>query len=278
MSDEAKRILRVFIRRTSQTPDDDLVAVGEPGLFLPVADEVHISVVFTWDLTEAKRLALLWRRHYPVVKIGGPACNDPGDTFAAGKYVKRGITFTSRGCPNNCWYCFVPQREGALRELPIVAGHIVQDNNLTACSRQHVLHVFKMLNAQRQAAEFAGGLEASRIDAFWIDRLQHVRVRQLFLAYDSPTAKYDVQSALERLIKAGLSRRALRCFILAGYPNDAMDKALVRCEEVWSWGGLPFVQLFRDETNKPHSQDWRRFQRTWSRPAAMFAFMNKGND
>jgi hypothetical protein len=42
-----KRILRVFPRRTSATPDDDLVVVNEPpGLFSRElnVDEVHVSV------------------------------------------------------------------------------------------------------------------------------------------------------------------------------------------------------------------------------------------
>lgn len=46
----AKRILRVFPDRTSYTPDDDMVCVGFPGLFIPLHDEVHISCVFTWDM------------------------------------------------------------------------------------------------------------------------------------------------------------------------------------------------------------------------------------
>lgn len=45
-----KRIIRVFPARTHATPDDDLVRINAiPSLF-DEADEVHISVAFTWHL------------------------------------------------------------------------------------------------------------------------------------------------------------------------------------------------------------------------------------
>lgn len=41
----SRRILRVFPRRTSYTPDDELVYIGAPALLLPLPehDEVHTS-------------------------------------------------------------------------------------------------------------------------------------------------------------------------------------------------------------------------------------------
>ena len=51
-----KRTIRVFPRQTAMTPTDELAFVGDPPLSLwrPSADEVHVSVTFTWD----KALAL----------------------------------------------------------------------------------------------------------------------------------------------------------------------------------------------------------------------------
>ena len=48
-------------------------------------------------------------------------------------YMKPGYVITSRGCPNRCWFCAVPKREGyQLRELPVTDGWIVADDNLLA--------------------------------------------------------------------------------------------------------------------------------------------------
>ena len=53
------RIARVFPRRTSMTPTDDLAFVDcpPPLLALPEIDEVHVSVAFSWDMQKAEQLA-----------------------------------------------------------------------------------------------------------------------------------------------------------------------------------------------------------------------------
>lgn len=52
------KIARVFPRRTTATPDDELVFFGPPPLLiLPEIDEVHISVAFTYDRPKAEELA-----------------------------------------------------------------------------------------------------------------------------------------------------------------------------------------------------------------------------
>lgn len=75
------RLIRVFPRRTAATPTDDMVYVGDPPLFWPEADEVHVSVTFTWDLPEAERLAKAWAVTGLPVKIGGPATGMRGEAF-----------------------------------------------------------------------------------------------------------------------------------------------------------------------------------------------------
>ena len=50
------RLVRVFPRQTKATPVDDLAYAGPPDLFVQ-ADEVHVSVAFTYDIPLAERLA-----------------------------------------------------------------------------------------------------------------------------------------------------------------------------------------------------------------------------
>jgi len=111
------RIIRVFPRRTGWTPIDDYAFVGYPPMMRPEADEVHISVAFTWDIEKADRLKLAWGQYYPVVKVGGPAYSSLCDGFTPGMYISHGVTFTSRGCNNRCGYCLAWQREGRIREM-----------------------------------------------------------------------------------------------------------------------------------------------------------------
>ncbi len=59
------RLIRVFPRRTKATPTDELVRIATgPGWF-DEADEIHISVAFSWDLPAAERLEKEWRHVAP---------------------------------------------------------------------------------------------------------------------------------------------------------------------------------------------------------------------
>src|SRR5207237_596567 len=63
------RLIRVFPRKTKATPPDALAYFGPPDFFAE-ADEVHVSVTFTYDKPEAERLAEQWRVVAPV-KVAG---------------------------------------------------------------------------------------------------------------------------------------------------------------------------------------------------------------
>lgn len=62
-----KRIIRVFPRRTAATPDDELVRIADTPSMFDEADEVHISVAFTWDIPHAEWLAGQWSAVAPTL-------------------------------------------------------------------------------------------------------------------------------------------------------------------------------------------------------------------
>ena len=102
-----KRIARVFPTKTSMCPTDKDAYFSMPDLFTPIYDEIHISCTFTWDIKKAKQLAIVWKNHGEV-KIGGVAIDGESDQpMVEGMYLRKGVTITSRGCPNNCSFCFV---------------------------------------------------------------------------------------------------------------------------------------------------------------------------
>jgi hypothetical protein len=260
------RLVRVFPRRTRATPDDKLAYVGEPDMFVE-ADEVHISVTFTYDFPEAERLEKEWR-HVAPVKIGGPATGEPGGYFEPGRYIKKGYVITSRGCPNNCWFCSVPKREGALRELPIRDGWNVLDDNLLACSDEHIVAVFSMLKRQKHKAEFTGGLEAKRLKAWHCELLRALNPTQFFFAYDTEDDLGPLRTAGKMLTESGfpIGSHAKRCYVLVGYQKDTAAAAETRLRQSLDAGFLPMAMLYRDKGGKTE-REWRRFQRQWARPA-----------
>ena len=179
-------MIRVFPRRTKWTPNDEFAFVGDPPLFRPSEQPVRISVTFTWDIEEGKRLLRAWRPFYKDILLGGPAFGDPCDYFLPGLYLKEGVTITSRGCPWKCPWCFVPEREGEIRELQIKEGWIIQDNNLLACSKKHQEAVFEMLSKQKHPIEFSGGLDGHFLSDWHINWFKKLRINQLWFACDHP--------------------------------------------------------------------------------------------
>lgn len=256
-------IIRVFPRKTRLTPDDINVRFEAPGLW-DHADEVHVSVTFTYDIPKAELLAEQWR-HVASVKFGGPAIGMRGEEFVPGMYLKNGTVITSRGCNNKCWFCSVWKRDGVVRELIIHDGHDIADDNLLACSDQHVKAVFEMLKRQKKKAQFSGGLEAKLLKEWHVNELAMLKPRSMFFAYDTP-------DDLDPLIRAGVMLReagfkptnhSSYCYVLIGYPNDSFEKAEIRLNQTLDAGFLPYAMLWKNEKGIENKL-WRRFQREWS--------------
>jgi hypothetical protein len=265
-------VIRVFPRRTTATPTDDRAFIGYPPMFLPDADEVRVSVTFSWDRDTGERLADAWTATGLPVSIGGPAYNLPGEEFVPGLYLKRGYTITSRGCPNHCWFCAVPKREGGLRELVIVDGWIVQDDNLLACSEAHVRAVFAMLKRHPQRAELRG-LEAKELKPWHVDLIADLKPGRMYFAYDTPDDLEPLRQAGAMLREGGLragTSHDICAYVLIGYPGDTMDAAEARLFETWAAGFFPFAMLHRDQRGDARP-DWAHFQRRWTRPQIVAA-------
>ena len=283
-----KKIIRVFPRRTSYTPDDNYVYIGMPDMFIPEHDEVHISCIFTWDKKYCEELAYQWEgvTNKPV-KLGGPAFKSEATDFFQGMYIKKNIIFTTRGCNNNCPWCCVHQLEGGLKELPICEGNIIQDNNFLQASKTHKDKVFEMLKTQTHIC-FKGGLEADLVDDDFVDNLNSLyytkgykkisRISELWLACDTDNRIADFKKACEKLKKAGFTRDKIHCYVLSYGKNMEADEA--RARQVYEAGAMPFMQLYRDFTNTKteYSSDWNKFCRMWQRPAATSAHMEKGTN
>lgn len=260
------KVIRVFPRRTKATPVDDLVRVGLPELW-DEADEIHISVTFTWDLPAIEILEREWRYVAPT-KVGGPATGMPGGDFVPGMYLKLGYVITSRGCPNRCWFCPVWKREGDIKTLPITEGWNVQDDNLLACPDDHIRAVFAMLARQKHRIEFTGGLEARRLTEWQARELMKLKSQSIFFAYDEEKDREPLIRAGQMMIDAGFTRQShiLRCYVLCGYKGDSIESAEHRMLEVLEAGFTPMAMLWRSESGE-RDQNWARFQRKWARPA-----------
>jgi len=259
------KVLRVFPRKTKATPTDDLAIVGTPLLVLPEFDKINISVVFTYDLAYVEFLKKQWEIYGPV-EIGGPAIGMRGENFTPGMFLKKGYVITSRGCRNRCWFCTVWKREGNIRELPITEGCNILDDNLLACSDQHIQGVFDMLKKQKGRKEFTGGLEAALLKEWHVKELRKIKPFQIFFAYDTESDREPLFEAGKLLKKYGFTYSHMRCYCLVGYIKDTFEKAEKRLWECLRAGYIPMAMLYIDK-NGEYNRRWKKFQREWSRPA-----------
>lgn len=271
------KIIRIFPRKTAATPIDDSVRIAEQPGFFDECDEVHISVTFTWDLPLAEQLERSWR-HVAPVKIGGPATGEKSGEFVPGVYLKKGYTITSRGCPNHCWFCSVWRREGGIRELSIYEGWNILDDNLIACSDEHVKAVFAMLKKQSRKPEFTGGIEAKLLKPWHCAALKELNPKQIFFAYDTPDDYEPLLRAVKMLMSAGFTRASdvLRCYVLCGWLKDTVEQANRRMIEAMNAGFTPMAMAIRDK-NGNRSRPWMKFQRQWARAGIIHAKKSENN-
>lgn len=271
------KILRVFPSRMSYTPNDSMVRIGRPELWKVPADEVHISCVFSWDKDYCEELKKEWSRYYPVVKAGGPAYGLDGDGFVPGRYIREGITFTSRGCDFNCSWCLVPKMEGKFRAIKNIApGNIIQDNNILLADRQHLNKVFAMLKKQK-GIRFLGGLDSRLLKDWHIEELRSLKIKELWLSFDSWDRRNSIIKAIEKLRRVGFSRHQTRCYILAGF-DEPIQGAEDRLRLVYEAGALPYIQVYQPISDKKRTAGERLrednlFVRRWSRPAIIKTMM-----
>lgn len=226
-----KIIARVFPRKTKATPDDEFVFTGPlPRTIRETGggiDEVHISVTFTYDIPKADILAKSWGRLGVPVHIGGPAFGDRMGNFVPGRYIREGYTFTSRGCPNHCWFCSVQQAaHGMIRELPVTDGYNILDDNVLATSETHFKAVCDMLKRQPKRPIFTGGIEAKILKPWQAELLKSVKTQRLYCAYDTPDDLEPLVEAGKMLRDVGFTTAShtLCCYVLIGYRGDTFEK------------------------------------------------------
>lgn len=270
-------IARVFPSKTKATPDDDLAFFNEPEFFVGELgiSEVHVSVTFGWDKPRAEYLAKQWE-HVAPVKLGGPAYNNPEGDFVPGQYVKQGYVITSRGCVNRCWFCSVWKRNPELIELPITKGWNVLDDNLLATSKEHQQGVFDMLSTQKERARFTGGIDPKLFTEWHLGEFERIKADCFFFAYDTKDDIDAVVSATSILKQSSYGQKKMRnhkaqCYVLIGYPDDSFEQAEKRLTFIKDQGLSPMAMLYRDYKTGKTDRLWRQFQRSWARPAAIWA-------
>lgn len=213
---------------------------------------LYISVVFTWMLSKAEKIA---RCHNNKVIAGGPAVQLMGADWADEVYPDTIFdvlamhnplaTFTTRGCPRKCKYCIVPKIEGDLVELKSwKPAPIVCDNNILAASNKHFEKVIDSL-LPFPYVDFNQGLDARLFTSYHADQLCRLKSVKMRFGFDHRNCEKYVYDAISTARKAGLKdSRLFGIYVLIGH-DDNLEDALYRLEKVREWGIWPNPMRFQ---------------------------------
>ena len=148
-------------------------------------------------------------------------------------------------------------------------GNIL-DDNILACSDEHLEKVFQMLEQQPERAIFTGGLEAKILKPWHARRLREIKARRMYFAYDTPDDYEPLVEAGKIMQQEGhrFSSHSMMCYCLIGYPGDTFEKAEKRLTDTVKAGFMPYAMLYRDSSGA-REREWAKFQREWVRPSIL---------
>ena len=173
--------------------------------------------------------------------------------------------FLTRGCPNNCGFCIVCEKEGRCSHKVADLDEwwngqkniVLCDPNLLAC-RDH-MDLLGQLAESRAWVDMNQGLDARMLTAENIEALNQVRIKTIHFAWDLMERSEQILKGLNMYLEQGKIndyRRRL-VYVLTNY-NTSMDENLFRIYTLQKMGFDPFTMVF----NKPNApQEIIRLQR-----------------
>src|SRR5581483_6999072 len=250
-------------------------------------DVVWVSAIFSWHVPRLIKFAEAALADGRTVEVGGPG------TFGVQEYIvsRLGIApkstpdarferepgqylmvFWSRGCPAyNCTLgypkdgskpvCSVPLMEGRKYTLysDIIPARLIGDNNLSALPRSHQEFIVERTKAANfTSVDANSGFEPRSMKPWVIDIWKKLPLVAWRFAYDETSERADVLKVIEMLDAAGVSRRKLHIYCLAG--NEPVEACEQRVREINEWKAVPIVQRRRPldyiEGPLPTLHDW----------------------
>lgn len=174
--------------------------------------------------------------------------------------------FLTRGCPWNCGFCLVTQKEGC-KSVKVAdlsewwngqKNIVLLDPNTLAC-KEH-MDLLKQLSDSNAWVDFTQGLDAKLLTEENITALNQVKVKMIHFAWDLMERSEMVLRGLNLYLKHGavkeLKKRAV--YVLTNY-NTTMEENLYRIYTLRDMGFDPYVMIY----DKPNAQDVVKKLQRW---------------
>jgi len=161
--------------------------------------------------------------------------------------------FLTRGCPRNCSFCIVTQKEGCaskrvadLREFWTGQKTIkLLDPNLLACMERE--RVLKQLADSGAWVDFTQGLDIRLIDKDVIELLNRVKVKIHHFAWDNPAEDLTPQFTFFAEHTNIKDHRRRGVYVLTNFTSTHAED-LARVYTLRDLGFDPYVMIFDKET------------------------------
>lgn len=179
--------------------------------------------------------------------------------------------FLTRGCPNKCPWCVVPQKEGGIRpymdvEEIAIDGRtnlILMDNNILACD--YGITQMEKIARLRLRVDFNQAMDARKVT----DDIASLIARMRWLKYirfgcDTPGQISECERAIELIRKHGYNGYFFLYCILTDDFAESFDR-VNHWRMKHDWKILPFAQPYRDPFAKASlpPPSWQRHLARW---------------
>lgn len=190
--------------------------------------------------------------------------------------------FLTRGCPNNCPFCGVCEKEG--RQSLKVANLsewwngqkniVLMDPNLLAC-REH-LDLLRQLAESRSWVDINQGLDARLLTPKNIEAIKQIKIKEIHFAWDLMKNSERVIAGLNLWKKYGKKNKHGSwgtVYVLVNF-DTTMDENLHRIYTLRDMGFVPYVMIY----DKPHAEREIRLLQRWCNNKRIFKTTERFED
>lgn len=163
------------------------------------------------------------------------------------------IGFLTRGCPRNCEFCVVGQKEGRCSHQVADLSEFWRDQkeiklldpNLLACKDHE--RILTELAESKAKIDFTQGIDIRLTNPDNISLLNKIRVSMLHFAWDNP--REDLTEYFKKFseLSAIKSERKKSVYVLTNF-NSTLEEDLYRIYTLRDLGYSPYVMIYQKET------------------------------
>ncbi len=174
--------------------------------------------------------------------------------FTLYKQYKEAYGFLTRGCPRNCQFCIVGEKEGyksykvadleqfwtGQKEIKLL------DPNLLACKSEKY-NLLQQLVDSKAKVDFTQGLDVRLMDDKAINLIKQINLEIVHFAWDRDTQSDLIINNLKAFKEAtGIDRRKAAVYVLTNYETE-FEFDLYRVYRLRELGFDPYVMIYEKE-------------------------------